>query len=292
MVIVSLLAMASAQGLALDNRIVRAAPAGADAAAYVAIANPGAEDRLLGVSCDCAERVEIHRMTPGPDGDGTTMQSAPALAVPTGGIEIRPGSRLHLMLMGLRAPLVAGQSVTMTLRFERAGAVSANFAAVENSAAAWQTAAATALTAELQPLAFLVGSCWRATFPNSTQTDTHCYTAMPGGRHVRDRHVVEGAPAPYSGETIYRWDPTAGRIRYDYYASDGGYSAGFAEPTPSGFNFPEENYVGADGREMTLRNVLVRDADGYSGTSSARDGETWREMWTMRFTRVGPAPAD
>ena len=52
---------------------------------------------------------------------------------------------------------------------------------------------------------------------------------MLGGRYVRDIHVVAGGP-PYSGETIYRWDPQARRVRYDYYASDGGYSGGFADP--------------------------------------------------------------
>lgn len=153
------------------------------------------------------------------------------------------------------------------------------------------TPAAPGLTPELAPLAFLVGSCWRATFPNTARTDTHCYTAMLGGRYVRDLHVVEGASAPYSGETIYRWDAAARRIRYDYYASDGGYSGGHADPTPAGLDFPEENYVGPGGLLMTLRNVLVRTGDGYTGTSSARQGETWREMWTMRFTRVGPAVA-
>lgn len=147
------------------------------------------------------------------------------------------------------------------------------------------------LADELAPMTFLVGSCWRATFPATTRTDTHCYTAMLRGRFVRDLHVVEGAPVPYSGETIYRWDPAARRIRYDYYASDGGYSGGHADPTPTGITFPEENYVGADGQTMTLRNVLTRAGDGYTATSSALQGETWREMWTMRFTRVGPAAA-
>ena len=155
-----------------------------------------------------------------------------------------------------------------------------------------QSPAAPALAAELQPLAFLVGSCWRATFPNSSSTDTHCYTAMLGGRYIRDVHIVEGAPSPYAGESIYRWDPQARRIRYDYYASDGGYSRGFADPTPTGLDFPQENYVGANGRTMTLRNTLVRDGEGYAGTSSARQADgSWRELWTMRFTRVGPAAA-
>ncbi len=148
-----------------------------------------------------------------------------------------------------------------------------------------------ALAAELQPLAFLVGSCWRATFPNSTSTDTHCYTAMFGGRYIRDIHVVEGAASPYAGESIYRWDPQARRIRYDYYASDGGYSGGFAEPSAAGIDFPEENYVGGDGQTMVLRTVQTGNADAYSRTTFARQPDgSWREMWTMRFTRVGPAP--
>ena len=146
------------------------------------------------------------------------------------------------------------------------------------------------LAAELQPLAFLVGSCWRATFPNSANTDTHCYTAMLGGRYVRDVHVVAGAPAPYAGEAIYRWDPQARRIRYDYYASDGGFSSGFAEATPTGVNFPEETYIGGDGQTMVMRTVQTGGAEGYARTTSARQPDgSWREMFTMRFIRVEPA---
>ena len=149
-----------------------------------------------------------------------------------------------------------------------------------------------ALVAGLQPLAPLVGSCWRATFPNSTRTDTHCYTAMLGGRYVRDVHVVDGGSAPYSGESIYRWDPQARRIRYDYYASDGGYSGGFADPVATGINFPEETYVGGDGQVMELRTLQTGSGEGYARTTSARQADgSWREMWTMRFTRAGPATA-
>lgn len=283
---ISILIAVAAQ-ISLESPIVRAAPAGEDAAAYVAIRNAGSEDRLIGASCDCAESVEIHRNTGG-------MHVEPALTVPAGtGVEIRPGSTHHLMLMRLRAPIAAGQRVPMTLRFERAGTVAATYVATEDTRAAWAAqavATAPTLAPELQPLAFLVGSCFRATFPNSTQTDTHCFTALPGGRQIRDAHVVAGAPAPYSGETIYRWDPVARVIRYDYYASDGGYSAGTAEPTATGLNFPEEAYVGGNGQRLSLRNTLTREADGYSGRSEMNQGEEWREIWTMRFTRVGPAP--
>lgn len=159
-------------------------------------------------------------------------------------------------------------------------------------ALALQSSATPAVSPELQPLAFLVGSCWRAAFPDGQAVDTHCYTAMHGGRQIRDVHVVEGGPSPYGGETIFRWDPQARRIRYDYYASDGGYSGGTAEPNATGIDYPQEDYVGGDGQTLTLRNRLVRAGDGYTATSSARQPDgSWREMWTMRFTRVGPAPA-
>lgn len=156
-----------------------------------------------------------------------------------------------------------------------------------------QSSQAPALIPELQPLAFLVGGCWRATFPGTTQTDTHCYAAIHGGRHIRNRHVVEGAPTPYAGETIYRWDPEARRIRYDYYASDGGYSGGVAEPTTTGLSFPDEAYVGADGQRLTLRAAMTRESPtAFSGRSEMRQGESWREMWQMRFERVSDAPAE
>ena len=39
---------------------------------------------------------------------------------PGGRVELKPGS-YHLMLIGLKRALTPGQSVTLTLRFERAG---------------------------------------------------------------------------------------------------------------------------------------------------------------------------
>src|SRR3954470_18342726 len=79
--------------------------------------------------------------------------------------------------------------------------------------------AADRLAPELQPFAFLAGSCWRATFPGGQMTDTHCFSLILNGHFLRDRHIVSHAPDPYLGETIYRWDTAAGRVRYDYYAS-------------------------------------------------------------------------
>lgn len=125
--------LAPQDAIRLDARIVRAAPAGEDAAAYLAITSPAA-DRLVGVACACAERVEIHRF----DASEPSMTALAALDLPAGGtVEVRPGSALHLMLLGLKAPLAPGASVELVLRFERAGEATARFIAVEDTRAAW-----------------------------------------------------------------------------------------------------------------------------------------------------------
>ena len=283
-------APSAAPAIRIERPILRAAPeAGVDVAGYAVIANSGPEDRLVSLECGCAERVEVHRVT---RANGTvSMDRAGDLPIPARGrIEVRPGSELHFMLVNLRAPLAAGDRRDLTLRFASGASLRAPFTAVADSAAGWQQAA---LSAELRPIAFLVGSCWRATFPGTSQTDTHCYTALDGGRQVRDRHRVDGAPSPYGGETIYRWDPAARQIRYDYYASDGGHSAGRVESGDDGLSFPDETYVGADGRRLTLRNAMSGiGPEGFNGASEMRQGDGWRELFRMRFTRTGPAPND
>jgi len=145
----------------------------------------------------------------------------------------------------------------------------------------------------LQPLAFLVGSCWRGSFPGGAQTDTHCFTQTPDGHTLRDRHVVAGAAAPYSGVTFYRWDAAAGSLKYDYLASDGSYSDGAVRPTADGLDFPEGVYRAPDGVESGVRSAWTRDgADAYSVHTELRQGESWQTILRLRMVRVGPAPPD
>jgi len=89
-------------------------------AAYMTFVNTGgAPDRLLGATSPMAERAEAHAHT----SDGNVMKMHPVQA-----IEVAPGSPtvlkpggLHIMLFGLKAPLKAGETFPLTLRFERAG---------------------------------------------------------------------------------------------------------------------------------------------------------------------------
>jgi len=98
----------------------------ANSAAYMVIANAGSRpDRLLSVTCACADRAEIHRS--GVQGGMMTMAPAGPVVVPAHGrVAFSPGG-LHVMLTGVRRRLAAGGRQVMTLRFERAGQVTAAF---------------------------------------------------------------------------------------------------------------------------------------------------------------------
>lgn len=131
-------ALALSSGPVLTRPIVVAAPAGADSAGYVAIATPTA-DRLIAVRCSCAETVEIHRII---RAEGkVSMRTEASLEVATSApLEIKPGSELHLMLMGLKAELRDGAMQEMTLVFEKAGALTLSFRVAKDSRAAWGAA--------------------------------------------------------------------------------------------------------------------------------------------------------
>lgn len=153
--------------------------------------------------------------------------------------------------------------------------------------------AADTLAAQLQPFAFLAGSCWRATLPGGQMTDTHCFSPILDGHFLRDRHIVSHVPDPYLGETIYRWDAAAGRIRYDYYASDGSHSAGIAEGAPNGLTFLDEQHGAAGGNPMQIRSTWTREgADSYVALAETRTGDGWRELFRLRFTRIALTPTE
>jgi copper(I)-binding protein len=113
--------------LRLENPWTRAANQGAQGAGFLVIRNTGAApDRLLAAASPAAQRMELHTHVR----DGEVMRMRPVADIPVpanGSVTLQPGG-LHLMLIGLTQPLVAGQSVPVTLRFERAGEVTIQLA--------------------------------------------------------------------------------------------------------------------------------------------------------------------
>jgi len=113
--------------LTISNPVIRAVPAGiVNTAGYLTIANAGSKpDKLVSASCACAGKVEVHMSHVM---DGQAMMMPGAADVPAGGsVSFGPGG-LHLMVTGLKAPLADGAVQPVTLKFERAGAVTVPFA--------------------------------------------------------------------------------------------------------------------------------------------------------------------
>lgn len=102
-------------------------PGAAVGGGYLVIRNNGAAaDRLVGVTSPVSARVEMHEMAM--EKDVMRMREVKGVAVPArGAVEFKPGG-YHLMFMELKAPLKPGDKVPVTLRFERAGEVKADFA--------------------------------------------------------------------------------------------------------------------------------------------------------------------
>jgi len=98
------------------------APGQPSGGAFVKLSNTGtAADRLVGGSTPVADHVELHSMSM--EGNVMKMREVSAIDVPPGQtVELKPGA-WHMMLIGLKVPLKAGDKVPMTLKFAKAGEV-------------------------------------------------------------------------------------------------------------------------------------------------------------------------
>lgn len=103
----------------LENAFTRSAPTGGVGGFYVTIVNTGATDRLIAVASPVAGKAELHESMAE---DGIIkMRGVTSLAIPANGtVRLMPGG-YHVMLFGLTQPLVEGQSIPVTLVFEKAG---------------------------------------------------------------------------------------------------------------------------------------------------------------------------
>ncbi len=103
-------------------------PGAPTAAGYLTISNQGhGADRLLGGSSPLAAQVQLHSMTM----QGQVMRMRPVtggLAIAPGAtLRVQPGGGMHLMLIGLKRPLKAGEHAAVTLDFAKAGPVRVEF---------------------------------------------------------------------------------------------------------------------------------------------------------------------
>ena len=115
---------ARAADLSLSDAFSRATPGtAAPGVAYLTIHGGDAPDRLVRVASPLAG-VAVHTMTM--QDNVMRMRQVDAIDVPAGAtVKLAPGG-LHLMLMGLKAPLKPGDTIPLVLTFEHAGVKNLN----------------------------------------------------------------------------------------------------------------------------------------------------------------------
>ena len=97
-------------------------PVAPNGAAYFQVENGGSESvRIVGASSPVADRAELH--THEMDGGVMKMRHVRAVEVPAKGTASFAPGGLHVMLIGLKKPLVAGESFPLILEFDMAGTI-------------------------------------------------------------------------------------------------------------------------------------------------------------------------
>jgi copper(I)-binding protein len=158
-VLMLVLAACGPSELTVSEAWARPGLAGNNSAIYFVVQNPGEDDTLLSVASNVAGAVEMH-MTMAVEGDtaehnmdhsmeGSDMGTLPeGQAMPEGQVmtmvkqenvpvpggdkvAFEPGG-LHIMLLGLNSDLVVGDTIEVTLTFEKAGAITLQVPVEEN----------------------------------------------------------------------------------------------------------------------------------------------------------------
>jgi copper(I)-binding protein len=110
--------------LRIDHPYATPTPAGATTGAvyFRGIRNTGkTDDQLISATTPVAASVELHRSQINAQ-QVMRMREVPAINLPAGQqVLLRHGGEYHLMLIGLKEPLVLGQRFPITLRFAKAG---------------------------------------------------------------------------------------------------------------------------------------------------------------------------
>ena len=99
--------------LEVENAWAKAAESGMTAV-FADISNPGGEDiTMVGGTTDVAQMVELHEVA-----DGVMQQKEGGIVVPANStISLMPGAD-HIMIMGLNGPLLAGETITVTIELD------------------------------------------------------------------------------------------------------------------------------------------------------------------------------
>jgi len=153
-------------------------------------------------------------------------------------------------------------------------------------------AAAPGAADPMQPLAFLIGHCWKGSFAGDARaTDEHCFSSVYGGRYVRDEHVVhrEGRPDTF-GESIYLWNSAAERLEYFYIESAGGFLHGTVTVEDGALVFPAAGFI-ERGESMNVRSRWQRAGDdAYDVVTEFQVKDRWVTGFSLHMQRERSSP--
>jgi len=123
----------AADGVVATAAWARATPPGlAIGAGYVTLTGGATPDRLLAARLDGVGRIEFHESSA--DGGVARMRQLSSVAIPARTRIAFSPAGLHLMLIDLTRPLVAGERRTLVLELEHAGTVRVAFEVREATA--------------------------------------------------------------------------------------------------------------------------------------------------------------
>lgn len=114
---------AFADGIMIKDPYSRSAgPNAKTGAAFFGIMNnTDQDDRLIAAASDIAKLVELHTHIETADGVMQMRKVEGGFPVEAGGMHMLQRGGDHVMFMGLNSPMVDGETVTVTLTFEKAG---------------------------------------------------------------------------------------------------------------------------------------------------------------------------
>lgn len=110
--------------ISVSDAYARFMPGAKAGAAFMVIENTGDEDdRLTAAASDIAAKVELHTHKAGSDGAMQMMHVPEGFAIPAGSSHALERGGDHVMFMGITQRPADGESLSVTLSFEKAGDV-------------------------------------------------------------------------------------------------------------------------------------------------------------------------
>ena len=128
----------------------------------------------------------------------------------------------------------------------------------------------------LEPWASFVGHCWSGAAPGKG-VDTHCFEAVYGGQHVRDRHEVKvDGQIVYAGETLYSVEDK--EVTLTYWNSIGGIGRGKATVQGADMQFSGDIRATPSGPIQHFTATWKKLDGAYEVTEEGRNRSLFKRM--------------